>query len=143
MPDVSCLSHGSFAHLDQCLRWASGLFASCLLLRHLVHAPIIWAYHGGGHKVCLACSVTGVPVDVTVSTACDRSCGVFIVMILRWLQCCGHMPPRSALQRLLATPSYERFVAWAVVGALLWMCAEGFLLLAISRSSMNVKLDVR
>jgi hypothetical protein len=77
----------------------------------------------------------------------SAAAGLVIVKILRWRHRSGHMPPRSALQReaayarILAKPSYERVAAWAVVGVILWMCAEGFLLLAPSSLPKKMAFD--
>jgi hypothetical protein len=73
--------------------------------------------------------------------------GVVIVKILRWRHRPGHMPPRIAFQReaayahILAKPPSERVAAWAAVGVLSWMFAEGFLLLAPSSLQKRIKFD--
>jgi hypothetical protein len=77
----------------------------------------------------------------------SAAAGLVIVKILRWRHRRGHMPPRSALQReaayasILARPTFERVAAWAAIGVLLWICAEGFLLLAPSSLPKKMKFD--
>jgi hypothetical protein len=77
----------------------------------------------------------------------SAAAGLVIVKAFRWRHRRGYMPPRSALQReaayasILARPTFERVAAWAALGVLLWILAEGFLLLAPSSLPKKMKFD--
>jgi hypothetical protein len=73
--------------------------------------------------------------------------GLVTIKVVRWYHQQGRMPPRSALQNeaayanFLARPTFARLDVRAAVGIVLWMVAEGFLLLAPFSFERKISFD--